>query len=127
MTEEKFFPTRKIEKLVQKYSDNLSLDAGCGWGSYFKSFKGRVVGLDIAIAFLKAGKERLPTNKEVHFVLGDLRSLPFKEGVFDFVLCSSVLEHLYEDGARKAIHELERVTNGRLKSTCPTIPFLWKF
>lgn len=41
------------------------------------------------------------------FVVGDVYSLPFRDGAFDYVVCSHLLEHVDDPAA--AIRELERV------------------
>jgi SAM-dependent methyltransferase len=58
-------------------------------------------------------------------VVGDLCGrLPFDDGSFDLVVCSSVLEHVIDDGA--ALKELVRVTrsHGRIWIE---VPFLYHF
>ena len=60
--------------------------------------------------------------KAVHcgrFVTADAACLPFREGVFDTVICSEVLEHLHDD--RKTIEESARVLRrgGSLLLTFP--------
>ena len=53
-------------------------------------------------------------------IVGDLRCLPFQDKSFDVVLCSQVLEHVYE--TRPCMSELRRVT----KQLCVIdIPFLF--
>lgn len=49
--------TKAVKELVRKYSDGLSLDAGCSKGAYFDSFNASVVGLDIYLPFLKGTKK----------------------------------------------------------------------
>jgi SAM-dependent methyltransferase len=68
----------------------LVLDLGCGSGmhtAYLRERGLRVVDLDISMVQLQrvSGDER---------VCGDAACLPFRDGAFDTVLCSEVLEHL---------------------------------
>jgi len=116
-------PTKKIEKLVSEYSNGLCLDAGCGKGVYFDSFKGEVIGLDVTLSFLK----EITAKDKNYLILGDIRFLPFRDRIFDFILCSQVIEHLQEHEARKAIRELERVARGRVQVDMPNQGFLPKF
>lgn len=44
--------------LVRKESGELSLDAGCGKGAYFKAFRGNIVGFDLNKSALKEAKKR---------------------------------------------------------------------
>jgi SAM-dependent methyltransferase len=120
-------PTKKIAKLVSRYSRGLSLDAGCGKGVYFGFYKGTVIGLDVNPVFLKIAKNNFPKNKNVFLILGDVRFLPFKDRVFDFILCSQVIEHLSEYDARKAIRELERVARGLIIVDTPNVSFIPEF
>ena len=86
------------------------LDAGCGRGSVtapLASLGYPMVGIDIELRVIQGdGREargaseadNLPT-----FLLADAQSLPFRQGSFDFVICSEVLEHLHRP--EKALHE----------------------
>jgi len=108
---------KKNKKLISKYSHGLSLDAGCGKGVYFDSFKGEVIGLDITLSFLREAKG------QKSLILGDVRYLPFRERIFDFVLCSEVIEHIEEYEGKKAMRELERVAGGRIEVDTPNSGF----
>jgi len=106
-------PTKKIEKLIRKFSGGLSLDAGCGNGAYFNSFNGEVVAIDVFMPLLREAK-KVADNKKVSLVHGDIRCPPFKNGVFDFILCTDVIEHLNRIGAESALRGFERVGRGRI-------------
>ncbi len=85
---------RYTYRLIKKYFKNgqLALDLGCGRGSYLNPLaeKGvRVIGLDYSWKNVKLLRE---ANRNV--VWGDASHyLPFKEGLFDSVICSEFLEH----------------------------------
>lgn len=52
------------------------------------------------------------------FVQGDvLKGLPFEDGEFDLVYCSSVIEHVAPADRQKFVAELERVGRGLLLQT----------
>ena len=61
----------------------------------------------------------IPGARQPLCVVAQATALPFKEGVFRFVLCSEVLEHLEDDEA--AVQELARVlvSEGRAVVTVP--------
>jgi dolichol-phosphate mannosyltransferase len=83
------------------------LDVGCGSSRIIGS--GRMVALDIVLAKLRyAGRYGNPV---VH---GSIFELPFKDGAFDCVICSEVVEHVAAD--ERVFSELERVLEpgGRL-------------
>jgi dolichol-phosphate mannosyltransferase len=83
------------------------LDVGCGSSRIIGS--GRMVGLDIVLAKLRYARRY--GNPLVH---GSIFELPFKDGAFDCVICSEVIEHVPAD--ERVFSELERVLEptGRL-------------
>ena len=87
--------TRKnLELFLAKYAtDKRVLDIGAGGSSYDKYFPNRVT-IDI-------DPLRNPD------IVADAHSLPFKDGEFEYVLCTEVLEHLKNPVV--AIKEMKRV------------------
>jgi SAM-dependent methyltransferase len=92
------------------------LDAGCGAGRHLcEAFRSRgvhVVGVDLKWEDLEKTRSLLCLMRETcdgHWLVtqGDVTRLPFRDGAFDAVICSEVLEHIPE--SRKAIEELVRV------------------
>ncbi|HJJ28969.1 MAG TPA: class I SAM-dependent methyltransferase [Methanocorpusculum sp.] len=82
--------------------DALVLEAGCGNGKTLKALPAGAVGLDISPEAVRlAGPQRA--------VAGDIRRMPFSDGVFDCVLCFHVLGHLREAERKTAAAELMRV------------------
>jgi dolichol-phosphate mannosyltransferase len=83
------------------------LDVGCGSSRIIGS--GRMVALDIVLAKLRYARRY--GNPVVH---GSIFELPFKDGAFDCVICSEVVEHVPAD--ERVFSELERVLEpgGRL-------------
>jgi 2-polyprenyl-6-hydroxyphenyl methylase/3-demethylubiquinone-9 3-methyltransferase len=102
------------------------LDAGCGTGRLSRLLaRGgcRVVGVDAAPAMLEAarrqaGAEGLGENPEFRQV-ATVEDLPFADGEFDGILCSSVLEYL--DRPARCLAELSRTLKpgGALLLTAP--------
>lgn len=89
------------------------LDLGCGAGKlalYANSHGARAAGLDIAPFFLPRAL------REVDFVIGDLRRMPFRRGGYPRAYSLDVLEHLGEDGVREVLIEARRTVGplGRL-------------
>lgn len=95
------------------------LDAGCGTGRHiceayrFKNVD--VIGIDLNIEYLRKAITMLlhmnledPVGSGLCILpIADLIRLPFKDEVFDLVICSEVLEHIPDNVA--AIKELIRV------------------
>ena len=72
-----------VQRLLSEEKDLLILDCGCGNKPYFPFFENMsslYIGID------------LRRTKYVD-VVGDTEKLPFKESLFDVVLCTQVLEH----------------------------------
>lgn len=102
----------QIADLIEKHA-GLMLDAGCGAGrdmiAMLKSFAGEYVGLDISLQSLLVARERALRAKlinRVNLVRGDLNYLPFREQVFEQIVCSEVLEHI--PSWKRALKELHR-------------------
>ncbi|MEA3254640.1 MAG: class I SAM-dependent methyltransferase [Candidatus Altiarchaeota archaeon] len=80
----------------------LMLDVGCGNGGYSVEFIGgeaKVISLDL--------KKPDLTGHNLNFVQGDALNLPVSNDSFDFVFCSSLIEHLSDQS--KLISEVYRV------------------
>ncbi|HLA79331.1 MAG TPA: class I SAM-dependent methyltransferase [Vicinamibacteria bacterium] len=88
------------------------LDLGCGAGKFalYAGANGRASGVDVAPFFLPRAVAL------VDLVLGDLRRLPFRKGVFPRAYSLDVLEHLDEEGVREILLEARRTlaADGRL-------------
>lgn len=108
------------------------LDLGCGGGRHaFEAMRrgARVTALDysaselkdvggVAAAMIDSGEIKVESWAGV--VNGDALDIPFPDGSFDRIICSEVLEHIWDDD--RAIRQLVRVLRpgGRLAVTVPT-------
>jgi len=95
-------------KSLSKSPKNIKvLDCGCGFGSFYDLTKDfDTLYLDFSLNLLK--KFKIEKNK----ICANIENLPFKNGIFDLILCINVLEHV---DFEKAVFEVKRVlkTNGR--------------
>ncbi|MCX6707672.1 MAG: class I SAM-dependent methyltransferase [Candidatus Woesearchaeota archaeon] len=95
------------------------LNVGCSEGYYdtwlMKRFS-KVIGIDMNMNDLIVAKRRNPGTS---YILASAAYLPFKEKVFDEVICVDVLEHVKEDS--KAVFEIGRVLK-KGKNLIVTVP-----
>jgi SAM-dependent methyltransferase len=102
----------KLAGLNLSKPDTKFLEVGCGLGGFSVWANKKcedATGLDIAKTRINmANKLRKRLGREVGFMTGDAQSLPFRDGSYNVVVCSEVLEHLPD--YRKAFDELVRVT-----------------
>lgn len=99
-------------------------DIGCGEGfissMLWHNFADiQLFALDYDAQAIAKAKQNAP--KEIHFLQGDIYSLPFADKSFDVVFCLEVLEHLQMP--EKALAELCRVTDKTLILSVPHEPF----
>lgn len=108
---EKVFTKRINDTQIQRV-----LDLGCGISPYRKLFKKEsYVGLDILPSVLEVSK-----SKGNIVVLGDMKALPFKDSIFDFVLVAFALQGVEQDDI--VVQEIQRVleNNGMCVISIPT-------
>lgn len=106
---------RYIIKFLNPITGDLILDVGCGSGKLSESIKsGRVIGIDISEYLLDKAKTRME-----YLLKAEGETLPFKNGSFDKIVCSEVLEHVILP--EKIIEEIQRVLkkDGVLIATIP--------
>lgn len=96
-----------VAELMGDVDGRRVLDCGCGLG-YFSDLLARrgacVWGVDpdtSSMGFWRKGARRC------RFVVGESERLPFRNGAFDAILCSEVIEHVRDDS--RAIAEMARV------------------
>lgn len=110
--------------LPESLENKLLLDAGCGtgWFSQRAVQRGsRVVSMDVGIELLHEVAKKCETNRAI----GDTCRLAYRDGTFDVVISSEVIEHVRDPGS--AVRELTRVLKpgGILVLTTPNKP--WYF
>lgn len=107
------FQTRvEVETYTRMFRDRhvpLALEVGCGTGRTLDSLNATSrVGVNLSRREMDIARERHP---DVHFVQASATHLPFREGVFDAVLCAGVVHHIAGDDTRQAVwDEMARVS-----------------
>lgn len=110
----------RINFVVSRVNDGSHvLDVGCNGGTIAVPLKEvkkcRVKGIDIVSSLVDLSKKR-----GIFAKVGEAEKLEFADGIFDHVICSEVLEHLYEPIL--AINEAYRVLKPG-GSYLVTVPF----
>ena len=94
--------TKKLLKVFEGCS--RILDVGCGVGEFIGADPGRIEGVDITDESLEIAKKKGFTVRKA-----DARKLPFKDGCFDGVNASHIIEHFQPEEAYDFLVELLRI------------------
>jgi len=97
---------REKEILISHCIGTLILDLACGTGRLlgpFISRRSEVVGIDLSRSMLLIAKMKVP---EAHLILGDVENLPFREFMFNCIVCSRALR--YFESLEQALREAYR-------------------
>jgi len=100
---------------------DITLDAGCGDGRHSWAVCNKnnssLVAFDLDAVSLKKNKYMLDSLKaqkenkgDHHLLIANITKLPFKDGSFDKIICSEVLEHIpeHEVAARELVRVLRK-------------------
>lgn len=102
------------------------LDIGCSWGRWTLAAASRgydAVGIDPSLgAVMAARRVAAQLGRDVRFVVGDARHLPFADRSFGSVYSYSVIQHFSREDAGRAVGEIGRVleSGGRARVQMPT-------
>lgn len=108
-----------VQRLLPRGLKGPILDAGCGDGRLSHDVQAatgvaQVVGLDLSVRrVVRAGA----ATEGVRFTSGSIYDLPFRDGAFELVLCTDLLEHL--DDPHAAFRELARVSSRHVLISVP--------
>jgi ubiquinone/menaquinone biosynthesis C-methylase UbiE len=111
----RFQKARKIEQILldflgEREIESLScLDLGCSIGiisTHLADIFGQVIGIDPLLEAIDIAR-RLGSGTKVKFIHGDGLDLPFKDKVFDVIICAQVYEH--SQNPFQLVREIQRV------------------
>ncbi len=106
----KKYESELMLKLLDPLPGEKILDAGCGTGIFTLDVlerKAIVTGVDISCSMLEKAVDKT-REKPFNCTCADLCCLPFADNSFDKVLSMTAIEFIQD--AKKAVHELNRVT-----------------
>lgn len=115
---------RTLYKITHEYKPQKTLDAGCGSSPNIRYLYGvDRTGMDTNIKAL----EFIRNYSIAKFIYGSVLEIPFRDAMFDMVVCCEVLEHLYEKEVEKALSELVRVLQpkGHIILATPNYSSIW--
>lgn len=128
-TEGNFFANRIKDEIItiakKKINDARGynmIDIGSAEGLYLKEINNKGISLCLDLSYPKLKRASEKTNGLVmnYYVTADAEYLPLRQGIFNGVICSEVLEHLPDP--EKAIKEITYIIrkNGTLFLSVPT-------
>jgi len=100
--------THDRDRLLLPLTGRFFLDAGCGarpFTDYSVNYRWHVC-VDFTLAGLRGAREKL--GERGLYVLADITQLPFKDCVFDAILCAHTLYHVPDMQQAVAVGELYR-------------------
>jgi SAM-dependent methyltransferase len=124
-------PYRKLllEEQAPHGSRALEVGSGPAHDSLPLAERGfEVWGVDWSRAGLDAGRELYRNEGQLlRAVCADIRSLPFRDGSFDFVWNAGVLEHFHDDDVQRVLGEMRRVAKpgGTILAVVPNRFYFW--
>lgn len=102
---------------IKRVNNGLMLDIGNGWGRWLVSGykKGYIpIGIDIRHEFCKTALNTLHSNNCFGYSLvADLKNLPFKNNIFDFIWSFSVIQHTHKSRMISCLNNINRILNDK--------------
>ena len=113
----------RLMQLLDGLEFSTALDAGCGEAFILPRLAARYTGARFTAMDREAQALRYPGNfpAGVPRVCGDAARMPYRDGAFDVVVITEVLEHLETPAV--CLREIRRVTRRYLVATVPNEPY----
>lgn len=101
----RWLPENGVENLLK--TDLFDESLGDGLCTLLASRVKNIVGVDVSLVTVQSARSRHPN---LQATTADVRCLPFADGVFDFIISNSTLDHFQSpDEILDSLHELHRV------------------
>ena len=85
---------REVVKTIEGKPGGIVLEVGCGAGNVLERVtNARLIGIDLSDRMVKRTKERL-AGRAVSVLQANAEQLPFRDEIFDGIICNEVLEHV---------------------------------
>lgn len=97
---------RRLLRFAGPKRGDLALDVACGPGILSEALAAHVarsIGIDMTGAMIEEARR----GGDATYLRGDAERLPFRDGVFDLVVCRDSLHHLFEPA--RCVNEMTRV------------------
>lgn len=100
-----------LKNRLKSFGKNVLLDAGCGWGRQVieyrkRGLKGEFVAFDVDKDAVKFGKR---LDSSIHFLVADIRKMPFKSHSFDAIICIAVINFLRIQDAHQVVRGFKHI------------------
>lgn len=118
------FQNKVIEQIAPQPNQAI-LDVGCGTGWAVAEIghrapKTKVCGIDLSPEMIRLAERKRDGAKNIEFKVGDAENIPYPDGTFDVIMCTSSFHHY--PSPLNALEEFKRVLkkSGRiyLLDTC---------
>lgn len=114
---------KSLINLIKPLNAETILDVGCGEGFTLANLAKNKIGK--SCVGVEQSKDTITVAGKLHpgikIKQGSVYNLPFKDGSFDLVICTEVLEHL--ESPEKALSELVRVSKKHVVVSVPSEPW----
>jgi len=99
--------TRRLYNHLQIFDNNSVIDIACGTGNYTISLKElgvNIAGVDVSRKMIMSASKK---TSQIHWSIGDVKNLPFKDNEFKGATCVLAIHHF--DDLYKSFNEIYRV------------------
>lgn len=107
------------EQIIKEHVKDTDkvLDAGCAYGRMSEIIPGEYTGIDFSHDFIEEAKKLYPSK---HFLVADLKELPFKDHEFDIAVVVSIRHMIIGNLGQETWDKMEK----ELKRTCKKVLLL---